>query len=503
VGQNNPQQKYQRSALPHQAMTRWTKQYWLGDAPAAMSLDHHLPYLISTYAVPNFYQGIEIPESTIDTLYNRWLGAKKDLYDAGFWLPAMATGGGRNDIGIYPTWTVLWLYSGDWRLKEIANDQSNLTGNWPMHVREGDASRTFDINRTISGLGRILSINEGGRPTAWIPRLDWHEVNEKDKIKPISPLTSSVWKPDNPHHPDYASVQYMLTGDYYYLEQMLFLAAYATMDNNAAGKNSTLGRGPTATEGALYSNEVRAQGWNLRTRVHTINILPDNRPEKIYFDTLTKNAIALWDGMYDVEDSVYSGTSLWEFGRNVIGQNAFKLNQGRPSPLGQWVHGVEVAADFHDGQVDYTKTASVNRPWMVNIVVLALGRAEELGYPTRPLLNSISRTITGPIKEGNFPIELLSSYLQPTTTRENREWFTRWSQVKDAYLPEFIASTITRYSANSPIDVDFGYNVILFAASSFISNTPEGKQVYDTYKQRILSRTELNSNPKWAILARP
>ncbi|MBU1311294.1 MAG: hypothetical protein KKE30_17365, partial [Gammaproteobacteria bacterium] len=502
VGQNNPQQKYQRSALPHQAMTRWTKQYWLGDAPAAMSLDHHLPYLISTRSIPNFSLSIKIPESAILQEYSRWNVLKKDLYEPGRWLPRMATTGGRSDIGIYPSWTVLWLYTGDRRLAEISYTQSELSGAWPMHVREGDSTRTFDLEKKVSGLGRILSINQGGRPTAWIPRLNWHEVLEHDKIIPVSPLGATEWRPDNPHHPDYASPQYLLSGDYYFLEQMLFLGAYTTMDNNAAGKKSTLGRGPTGSEGALYSNEVRAQGWNLRTRVHLLNILPDNRVEKVYFDTLTKNAIALWDGMYDVQNSSFAETELFSFGRQVIGNVAFILNTGTPSPLGQWVYGVERAFDYDDGQVDYSKTASFNIPWMSNIMLLALGRAEELGYPTRPLLNSLARTITGPISEGGFEPELLASFSQPATSREGKKWFTNWSQVRDGFLPEYIDSTIIRYSPDKYLDADFGYNMILFAASSFITHIPEGKFVHQLYSDRILNRAELLSNPKWAIVPR-
>jgi hypothetical protein len=158
--------------------------------------------------------------------------------------------------------------------------------------------------------------------------------------------------------------------------------------------------------------------------------------------------------------------------------------------------------DYDDGRVDYSKAASYNIPWMSNIVLLSLGRAEELGYPTRPLLNFLAKTITGPIVEGNFEPELLSAFAQPSTSRTDRQWFTRWSDVRDAFKPEFINTTIARYSPGVYLDVEFGYNTILFGASSYIAYLPEGRQIHQLYSDRILRRSELLSNPKWAIVPR-
>jgi hypothetical protein len=501
-GWKNPQQLYQQSAVPHQAMTRWTRQFWLGTPVPVVSLNHQLGYLVRTKLIPNFDTSRKIPESTISARYKSWQTADSSLYGGGQWQKAMATAGGRQEIGIYPAWTVRWLFSGDWRLTEIAMRQAEMSGGWPYHVREGDAERTFDEAKTVSGLGRILSINQGGRPTAWLTRIDWHEIVAKDKIIPVAPLGSTRWNPDVAHHPDMSSAQYLLTGDYYFLEQSWFSAAYTTMDNNATAKSSTLGRGPTGSEGALYADESRAQGWALRTRVHTASVTPDGLPERLYFDTLTHKALALWEGLFNVQNPKQAYPELWNFARNTIAPKEFPHSKGVPSPLGQWSHSVARDSSYTDEFYDYTKAAGGSSPWMAHLVILALGRAEELGYPAGPMKAYVGRMLTGPAAEPDFALELLSAYRQPSIRQPDGLWFDSWLKVQDAYLPAFRTDTISRYQADAVVDEEFGYNSIVWGTSSYLLDLPNGDKVFNFYNARLSNKTDFNSNPKWAILPR-
>lgn len=501
-GLQAPAVLYQQAALPHQAMTRWTRQFWLGDQVPVVSLNHQLAYLSKTRLVPNYDSSREITDATIQSQYQTWSGKPNNLYEAGLWAKPMANAGGRPDLGMYPAWTVRWFYSGDWRLAEIALRQAELSGSWPFHVREGDAGRTFDEAKTISGLGKILSINQGGRPTAWIPRLNWHETAANDKIHPIVALVNSGWRPDVPHHPDLASGQYLLTGDYYFLEQSLFSAAYTTMDNNAAAKSSTLGRGPTGSEGALYWGETRGQGWALRTRVHTASVTPDAMPEQQYFVTLTNKALAIWEGMYNVTDTPNKDNALWTFGRTVIAPKEFVYAAGAASPLGQWVHGDKFATSYVSEYYDMAKTANGASPWMTHIVVLALGRAEELGFAAGPMKRYVGRVLAGPALEPGFALELLSAYRQPSITQPDGAWYQSWLAVQDGYLPAYRDETFNRYQLGGYIDAEFGYDVMVWGTASYVTDLPGGETVWQFYHNRLKDRVSFNSNPKWAILPR-
>ncbi len=502
AGQQDPTIVYQQAVLPHQAMTRWTRQFWIGEQVPVISLNHQIAYLSKTRLIPNYDSSREIAETTIQTEYQGWKNKSVELYEAGLWAKPMANAGGRPDLGLYPGWTVRWLFSGDWRLTEIALRQAELSSAWPFHVREGDASRTFDQDKTISGLGKILSINQGGRPTGWIPRLNWHETAANDKIHPVASLGTSGWKPDVAHHPDLASAQYLLTGDYYFLEQSLFSAAYTTMDNNAAAKSSTLGRGPTGSEGALFSGEIRGQGWALRTRVHTASVTPDQMPEQHYFNQLTSNALKIWHGLYNLNSSSDQNNALWLYGRNVIGPKEFPYSGGAPSSLGQISHPTIKATDYGDGFYDYTKTAGGSSPWMTNILILALGRAEELGYAAGPMKRYVGLSLTGPAAEPDFPLELLSAYRQPSIRQPDGLWFDNWKAINDAYLPQFRTDTIARYQIDTFLDAEFGYNVIVWGTSSYLHDMPNGANVWKFYDDRLKHRISFDKNPKWVLLPR-
>jgi hypothetical protein len=501
-GWKNPQQLYQQTAVPHQAMTRWTRLFWLGTPVPVVSLNHQLGYLTRTKMIPNFDTSRKIPETTIAARYKSWQGTDSSLYGGGHWQKAMATAGGRQEIGIYPAWTVRWLFSGDWRLSEIAMRHAEMSGGWPYHVREGDPERTFDEAKTVSGLGRILSINQGGRPTAWLTRIDWHEIVAKDKIIPVAPLGSTRWNPDVAHHPDMSSAQYLLTGDYYFLEQSWFSAAYTTMDNNATAKSSTLGRGPTGSEGALYADESRAQAWALRTRVHTASVTPDGLPERLYFDTLTLKALALWEGLFNLQNSQQAYPDLWNFARNTIAPKEFPHSKGVPSPLGQWDHSPKMNSDYTDEYYDYSKAAGGSSPWMPYLVILALGRAEELGYPAGPMKAYVGRMLTGPAAEPDFALELLSAYRQPSIRQPDGLWFDSWMKVLDAYLPAYRTQTIAYYQAQSDVDEEFGYNSIVWGTSSYLHDLPNGDKVFNFYHSRLSNKADFDSSPKWAILPR-
>jgi hypothetical protein len=59
-----------------------------------------------------------------------------DVMGSAQWQTAMGTAGGRGDLGIYPRWTVLWLYTMDAGLYTVMMGNANASGSLPMHFRE-------------------------------------------------------------------------------------------------------------------------------------------------------------------------------------------------------------------------------------------------------------------------------------------------------------------------------------------------------------------------------
>ena len=489
---------YQQENVPHQAMTRWTKKVWSGEQLQTLSINHNIDYLIKSKSLPNFDTTKVISEQIVTNDWNIWQTKYKDIYQKGWWQPAMGVGGGRPDIGIYPTWTIKWLYTGDWRHQEIALKQSELASAWPIHLREGRAGLKFDMNGTVEALGKIISMAPLARPTHWTARPDWYEVKTEDKINPLFPLIKTNWVADKAHHPELASPQYLLTGDYFYLEQMLFSAAFVSGDNNAVGYSSTLGRGPTGSEGGLYSGEVRGQAWAFRTRVHTYDILPDSSPEKSYFHLLNQNAISMWEGLMNLPLSNTLHSDLHSFVKKDLVKNGFKTAR-MPSKIGQWDEGTHSPSYVHPDRVN---TDNVNRalaPWMQNFVIIALGRAKELGYNTDSLLIFAGSQLLEPFSDPSLPHAMICAYIVPTLD-QNNEWFTTWHDIYSQYTSEYINEVENFIRTNN--DPEHGYHSITMAAAAYLEGFKNHHELWQYVKQNIAIKTIYDDNPKWAILPR-
>lgn len=486
---------YQKDDINHQARTRWTKKFSTYD-DSPISVDHNLAYLVQTPSVPNFDTRKAIPTSKISAYWDEWQSKNTDIYQKGFWQPAMATAGGRPDIGLYPSWTVKWLYTGDWRLADIAFTQADLSGNWPMHYREGNDEKTFDFAQEVSGLGRIVSMAPGARPTHWTYRPTWHEIDEDDKIPYVGDVNSTLWRPDTAHHPDISSLQYLLSGEYFYLEQMLFSAAFVSGDSNAKAFKRSYGRGPTGSEGAMYSGEVRAQAWHLRTRVHTYDIIPDGFHEKAYFGQLISNGIALWEGKYRVGNSQPALQNLYDFSYDNISTSF--VGNGEPSELGYWDSGITSASYVNDKFVNTDKVSRATAPWMQNFVVSAMGRAAELGWPTDKLLEFSSRPLRG-LFSYNIEPNLLFAYVLPTHDNQTN-WFTDWQNVFSHYQASYTEQLIENVAAGQ--DTEHGYYSIAMCAASYVKEQENGLQLWQFIQNNIANKESYHSNPKWALKPR-
>ena len=124
MGHQQAKSIYKKENVTQIAGSRWTKVFYKDPIYGKVNVDHHLKYLTSTQAIPNFDTSIRIDESVIqceyESCYYAWGKRPKDIFDNGRWQKAMPTAGGRSDIGMFPKWTMLWLYTGDYRMKEFA-----------------------------------------------------------------------------------------------------------------------------------------------------------------------------------------------------------------------------------------------------------------------------------------------------------------------------------------------------------------------------------------------
>jgi Protein of unknown function (DUF3383) len=331
------------------ALTGWTQRFWLNGTPSSqISIDYNLAYLTATRFLPNYDTSIKPGTGNIAKEFGLWTGRPHDFFDGawngGLWQSGMGVAGARGEIAPYPVWTVLWLYTGDWRLRTMALGMADLAAGFPGHLRESVTGKRLsraDPAGSSTGLGHTVSITD--RKTLLSQHLTYGYTTPAERVNVVGPVDShSPWSFDTSHEPSPFYPQYLLTGDPWYLNEMYLWAGFSAATENGANTNCACGRGPTGAEGAI-DDQLRGAAWVGRNRAETAFIAPDSDPEKFYFTYLMNDALAKWEGGLGITGTVFDGTAekVWSAKHG----NYYSVTPGRNpangsvSPLGTWQAG--------------------------------------------------------------------------------------------------------------------------------------------------------------------
>jgi hypothetical protein len=506
LGSTNAKTVYVNPNVTMYYATVWTKSYWFGKTPEPqINVDHNVAYLAATKFVPNFDPSLKraFTERVIAADYAGWQKRPRDLYQQGLWRRGMGATGGRADIGIEPGWMAQWLFTGDWRHRDVALGQADLAGAWSVHVFEGNPDRRFDKDQKISALGRALSIY--ARPTERL----FAAAKKGGTIAIHRRSGRSVWQFDSAHEPDPFSVPYMLTGDWWYLFSLQMWAgsdalieAYHNRADEAPPYVALLRVASPVIAG--FSSQVRGNAWALRNRARAAFFSPDGSPEQVYFHAITNDMIAVWVGQRDIKDPILVNTPAWKYGNVKVRVHTAPLNvfagdldernstsqRSSPGVDAQWINGA-------------TETV---KPWQQHYLMIVLGTLKDMGFYTEPLLTWLAKQMTQQFQQsppnGTFDPRLVAAYEIPLRSGGRGPYFTSWMQVKDEFTPEALAQ---RGGQFDKLRGNFG--IIAYAASAVIANEPGGAAPWNFLKAKIhdnplaITRFYLNE-PGWYILAR-
>jgi hypothetical protein len=338
------QAAYARTALTHYSHARWKKTFWWGDSPEAgalaagadpapkLHIRHDPNYLIATGAVPNYDPDVVISAATIaDTAAQ--FASNAEPMATGLTMPYMPTTGGRPDIGLLPGWVVSYLLSQEGSAKGAMLGTADLAGSFSIHYRDQNTGKPISI---IDYPYMTLRGNYGD---TYNPATKQHEAFPVCAGSCTTPNIA-----DTAHQPSLAFLPYLVTGDHYYLEELEFWAAYNMFSSNPAYRKYA--------EGLVYSDQVRAQAWILRSLAEAAYIVPDDDPLKKQFAGFLSNNI-------DWYVKTYTG--------NATTGNA----------LGILTNGYAFSYD----------NGTAIAPWQDDFFTSAVGRAIELGFASaKPLL---------------------------------------------------------------------------------------------------------------------
>jgi len=376
LGKDGPA-AFEKKNLDHRRLSRWRKVFWWGQAPRDLVVVPDRAGLIASGALPNYDLTLKVPEKSLAAAAAAWAKCNREILGNGLLCAYMPTTGGRAELAPYPVWTAQYLLSLDPRLGKLVLGQGELAGSWPIHVR---SLRTR----------RPMSLDE--RPTFWMngykdgdgyERPKWQADRKKPEDKGL------VLTPDVAHQGSFAYLPYLLTGDFYYLEEACFWGHYCLLAQWTAPRQG--GKG-------LMSDQVRGDAWGLRNIADAGFIAPDGSPEAKFFEQRIRNNLAHLTGrMYGPPES--SALGFW--GQRTV-EDARIGNAANPNWLitAPWEHDYLIWSLHHLAELGYPEAAKprdFQLRWRVGVFTHAPDFNPLLGAPYRMVVGE-----RGPDKKAAF-----------------------------------------------------------------------------------------------------
>jgi hypothetical protein len=506
AGLMSPQTVFTNSKFTHIGLSRWHQTFWVNGNPPGIRVDHNVQYLVQTRAIPNYDTSLTVSSNLIATKYDYWMKSSHllqgDYKGIGNYDKALDAGGAADWLGPMDTWDVLYLLTMDERMLAASRGNADLAGRLPWHFREADtkagAGHFFDASRDGSEdtFGHVVSVNAREQVTLsdLIPNQCGNDA--PDDIF-LGSVTTDGWGGhlSRGHIPDVAYIPYLFSGQYYYLEELQYEAAYI-IGNKIGCYAPALGYPRQGNAGYLNDTEVRGDAWGFRTLAYAAFISPDSSPEKAYFEDKLNNNIALWEGRRNLPLTQPTRRKHWSFGYNVQ-----RDRQGGDSPLGTWI---DRPADFVQQPLKTDGSLlSAASPWEEGFMVYSLGMARDFGYDTASLLQFISKRFINQCLNPGTNHLLVEAYRYPTKLASTKTWIQDWPTNDSEY-----AILPTHWNTTSE-SADHSYGFIFMAAVGMVYPYTDpttgytGSAAWDWIRTNKPNQGLFSTaSPKWDILPR-
>lgn len=368
------------------------KQYRCTDwllAPPATAVDLNAAHdvattLIDPYAIEGFVPFAHKPDAAAIAVQTAvCAGWNKKINDGtndiGGWLHALTATGSAPTIGPMPKAYAFQFVTQDPTLRRYVLGAADLGGDFPIHWREADTSagsgHWYDAAGTVDTAYRPVSLN--ARPT--LATSDLGHSNDPGYVAAADDAHWSTPIPDYlngyvsygtpvdfSHCPEVASYPYFITGDPWFLDQMLSWGTYAT----------TCTKGSVRRDGwGIYANSTQSRGpaWQTRTVYNAMLYCPDGRPEKAELQRVLKNNAAWLEGWF------FNGAAPLTYSDRQAMVDNGKLNYsggGGVSPLGFYAGGYDASASGNTNP-QVADSASI---FMQSFVIFAFSKASMHGF---------------------------------------------------------------------------------------------------------------------------
>jgi hypothetical protein len=294
---------YAKANVTHSYLTRWRKTFTTGGLIEAAVTPDVEPFYVSK-ALPRFHAQV------VDHAYGPLTDPKYDILGVGDMSLGMGSPGGRPEIAPYPNWIAQYLVHKRPAARAYMLRHADLSGSWSGHITKADGKTSIRLDEWPNFW---LDGRAGTNPTG--PNAT------RDAFQFLLGITEQL---EAAHLPSLTYVPFLLTGDRYYLDQQKFWAQHALLSAWPGDGGRFLG----GAKGLLYQHQIRGYGWGLRTIGELTACLPDNDPDKAYFQARLNENLAFLDrrpiedpgGPFGVpmtarmgaDGEGYAATSMWQ-----------------------------------------------------------------------------------------------------------------------------------------------------------------------------------------------
>jgi len=430
-------QVFENKGIEHFHHARWHLVLWSNERPSTgVSFDTR--YLSRTGSIPNYDPEINASGAAIEEIRRQLRTAAFGPMRNGTITLAMPTVGGRDDIGPLPKWAAIYLTTMDAAARDLTLANGDAAGSAPIHYRD----EKTDLPASLDDHPGMAMEFGDPRPGDAFPKLGYDET---------------PWTPDGAHQPSLAYIPYLITGDLYYLEELLFWA------NWDMGRFNPEYRG--GARGLVYSSEIRDQAWTLRTIAHAAYVMPDGHPMKRYFNAKLANNL-LWYTQHYVHN---------------------------PDPNLSPLHWLENVYGY-----------GMTSPWMHDFVVIEMGQIAELGFKDAdPVMRWFAGFSVGRwINEANGYCEKMGPAYYIHVRYPTNVAVKTWKELFDLNWPN-VKSCPNDFLEGSYPQVPFGYVAVARATLGMLAGfaVPGAHEAYERLRQQTPALTSAYSHdPTWAIV---
>ena len=248
--------------LPHHCRTPLISgtalSYWLGDTPGVTSR-HDLTYLQATELVPTYSARVDPSAGVAQGLVTSYtpLAKANFIYES----DSMPATGYQEPIGLLPQHDALYLTCDTINTYAAVVVNGFAAGRYPLHYRDEKTQRPIRFsqypNLLLNSDSRVSDLG-GSTRSQYTPK----------------PAGTQSPKWDCAHSPSVGYLAYLLTGRWYFMEQVQFAA---TLDYLTKADEPNMRRGALGLVQPCFGGwQTRACAWQWRTLVQALTVTPDS-----------------------------------------------------------------------------------------------------------------------------------------------------------------------------------------------------------------------------------